>query len=135
MKDDALDSDCTRAAPIKTDRTEPRPPAISSCHRARRGDAHQRVVNSGGGRTDADLPRENETSDATQQSGQKESQQNLSVDPNADPSCTERIGSYGASRRPSPVRNRTYSNVATMTRMARKQAGIPATVDCVTSER
>ncbi len=28
MKDDALDSDCTRAAPIKTDTTEPRPPAI-----------------------------------------------------------------------------------------------------------
>ena len=28
MKEDALDSDCTRAAPIKTDRTEPRPPAI-----------------------------------------------------------------------------------------------------------
>ena len=27
-KEDALDSDCTRAAPMKTDRTEPRPPAI-----------------------------------------------------------------------------------------------------------
>ena len=28
MKDDALDSDCTSAAPIRTDSTEPRPPAI-----------------------------------------------------------------------------------------------------------
>ena len=45
-----------------------------------------------GGRTDPDLPRENETSDATQQSGQKESQQNLPVDPNADPCRAERLG-------------------------------------------
>jgi len=47
-------------------------------------------------------PRENETSDATQQSGQKESQQNLPVDPNADPCRAERIGSYGAKPPPEP---------------------------------